>query len=151
MTTGSNAIPKSGNASLDSALAGTTNALVAGEAGINDALGNLAPASEEAGQYLPYSDILSTLLTQRKNELLYGTAPSTFTQTVNTKDWSQGLQGIYKYIEGNSVDSSLETGSPATSTTTTTGDTLPSIQAAATGTSFGSVPGPSTTGLGNAS
>lgn len=129
-----------GNAGLDAAIKGVNQSVMAGEGGVETALKGLGKAGATLEKDLPYSDVLSTLLTEKKNELQYGTIP---TYTVSTSHWSDPLKDIYKYIEGKAAGTSGAGG------TTPGAPALPSIQAAAGGTTgSGSVPGSGGPGLG---
>ena len=86
-----------GNSELDAAIKGVNQATLSGESGIDTALKGLGAAGSTLEKDLPYSDVLSTLLTEKKNQLQYGTVP---TYTVDTSHWSDPLKDIYKYIQG---------------------------------------------------
>lgn len=92
----------SDNATLNSATNAVTADLEEGKSGIEGALAGAATAGTNMASNLPYGDVLSSLLTQKKNELIYNTPPSSAT-SVDTSSWSTGLQGIYNYIQGSSA------------------------------------------------
>jgi hypothetical protein len=93
--TGPNATINADVAAANAAQAKTTQNLQGSELGMAKALGGMKGAAATQAEDLPYADVFSTLLTQKKNELLYGTQP-TFAPT--EKGWSKDLKGIYDYI-----------------------------------------------------
>jgi hypothetical protein len=87
-----------GNAALNASDNALTQSILAGSNSVESALSGLPAAEEKAIQSAPYSDILSTLLTQKKNEILYGEVG--IPQTANTTGWSNALKDVYDYIQG---------------------------------------------------
>lgn len=121
-TSGPNAAVNAAIAGANQAQGGYTQALEGVAQGDEKAADALAGAIHQQAENLPYQDVLNTLLTQRKNELLYGSQPSSL-QQVQTTSWSQPLQDVYKYLQGTF---SGVGGAPGSSQ-----DTLPSISGAA--------------------
>lgn len=119
-------VPKSGDATLDSALAGVSSANEAGEAGVEKALKGEATAGKTLAKDLPYADVMNAELTQKKNEILYG--PQAVTTQIDTSHWSEPLQDIYDYING-----SVASPSTGQSASLSSADALPSVTQAAAG------------------
>lgn len=94
---------------LNKAIGATEAADKAGESGVETALGKEGPAVSTLAKDLPYADVLSTSLQQKKNELLYGVSTGETELKPSQKDWSSNLKDIYSYIEGNIAGSTPQT------------------------------------------
>lgn len=98
-----------------------TQDLQAGEKGIETALGRVGPAVNQAITDLPYADILNATLTQKKNQILYGTSAATTYQVPKEAGWSDAMKGIYSYLAGSPGQSG---GSPVPSAGPLSADVL---------------------------
>ena len=58
--------------------------------------GGIASAAKKFEETIPYSDILNTVLTAPKNEILYGSTPNF--SVVNTSSWGPSMQALYGYL-----------------------------------------------------
>jgi hypothetical protein len=84
---------------LTNAINQATEATMKGTQGIASALKTMPGAVATMAADMPYADVISTMLQQRKNELLYGsTTPLTYKP--DTTGWSSNLTNVVKYIEG---------------------------------------------------
>lgn len=63
---------------------------------VDQAIKNMNTGLATSEKNIPYADVISTMLTQKKNELLgYGTANF----AISTSSWPKQLQDIYSYLE----------------------------------------------------
>lgn len=93
---------------LSSAENAYTAALTAGSKGVQDAAAGLAPSVANMTAGMPYADVLSTILTSQKNQLLYG-KPSN-PMGVNIGAWPEALQNVYSYLHGTASGTAPLTG-----------------------------------------
>lgn len=129
-----------GTGQLASAETAENNAQATGDEGIYNALTKEVSAGQTAVKDLPYSDIVTSLLANAKNQIQYGSTPSTYSP--NEAAWSNQMKEIYSYLQGTSATTSPTTGASIPG--------LPTAAQAAQGSDVGSVPGSGGAGVGQA-